>query len=258
MRKFTFQDIELNYKIKGAGKPLLFLHGFLENHKMWDKVIDDFSNDEYTCLVIDLPCHGESRFKGHKCSMKSMANAIDALLISLKIKVEFYIGHSMGGYVALELNTLRSAHIILLHSNFWADSKAKRQDRNRVIEIVSQNKDLFIKEAIPNLFAEENKINCEENIQEIISGAIELPINEIQAATAGMRDRSAFYQFEETQRLSIIQGEKDPIIPMQKMIEEVTLLNIRHELIELKDVGHMSIWEAQGLLIKSLKSIISQ
>ncbi|MFT4601753.1 MAG: pimeloyl-ACP methyl ester carboxylesterase [Arenicella sp.] len=225
---------------------------------MWSPLIPSLIKDGFQCILIDLPCHGESRYQGDKCGMLQMAQTLEAFLKDKNLSPEFYVGHSMGGYVSLELNQLRPAKIILLHSNFWEDNAQKQIDRNRVIEVVEKNKSLFIKEAIPNLFAPSNKSSCMTSIQELIDEALEIPTKEIQAATAGMRDRNSFYKFSKSQSLHIIHGKHDPIISGDKLRKEISKLNIKHELIELENVGHMSIWEDTGLLIKSLKHIISR
>ncbi|OIQ37794.1 MAG: hypothetical protein BM555_00220 [Crocinitomix sp. MedPE-SWsnd] len=226
---------------------------------MWEGLVPKFVKEGFQCIFIDLPCHGNSRFEGENCSMKHMALQVNLLINELNIQDEItVVGHSMGGYVALELNGLRPCEVILLHSNFWADGDQKKTERNRVIDIVEKNKALFIKEAIPNLFAPFNKEKCHNDIRLLVNGAIENPVNEIQAATAGMRDRDAFYKLNNDSTLHIIHGEFDPIISTAKMNEELANFKGQHELIVLKGVGHMSIWENESLLIKRLMSIISQ
>lgn len=254
------KDTELNiaYEIEGEGQPLLFLHGFLENKEIWKDIIPNFLVDGFRCITIDLPCHGMSRFHNDKCSMKFMATQVHELLNKLNIKEKItVIGHSMGGYVGLELNLLRSAKIVLLHSNFWADSASKREDRDRVIEIVKHGKTKFIQEAIPNLFSQSNKTKCDEIIKAIISSSCQIPTNEIQAATAGMRDRRGFYDLSRHE-LCMIHGSEDPIISTKILHAELKKLKYKIELVTLPEVGHMSIWEDEAALIKAIKSLIIQ
>jgi pimeloyl-ACP methyl ester carboxylesterase len=248
--------VHIDYKIEGEGLPLLFLHGFLENQQMWDSILPDFLVDGYKCITIDLPCHGNSRFKGEICSMAFMAKQVDLVLKELNITDKVItIGHSMGGYVALELSQLRSTKTLLLHSNFWADSDAKKIDRNRVIELVENGKKKFIQEAIPNLFALENREKCRDTIQLIIASACGIPFQEIQAATAGMRDRKPFYDLM-AEELRIIHGQKDPIISTTTLAQEQKKLINNIAVIHLQNVGHMSIWEDGQSLIKAIKSLI--
>ena len=187
-------------------KSLVFLHGFLEDHSIWKDIIPEFILQGYGCLVVDLPCHGASRFKGKICTMSYMAEIVNVLIAELKLSPAKAIGHSMGGYVALELNALRSVEPILLHSNFWADSDQKNNDRNRVIAVVKTNKELFINEAIPGLFANTTKERHTEVIAQLKEKAKAIPAHEICAATAGMRDRRAFYEKTDNTRISIIHG----------------------------------------------------
>ena len=256
MLKFEHKNLNLHYQIEGSGETLVFLHGFLENHSMWNELVPNFIAEGYSCMTIDLPCHGKSRYTGDKCTMKAMALVVDQLLHALKIEVNTIIGHSMGGYVGLELIQLRSAQLVLLHSNFWEDSPQKKIDRNRVIEIVKKNKSLFIQEAIPALFAPENKNKCKLAIHSLIKKAQNIPSKEIAAATAGMRDRTFFDLRSKTKIISIIQGEHDPIISTQQIKKELAEHDWQIKLVELKNVGHMSIWEDPKNLIKELKNLI--
>ena len=248
--------LNIYYEIKGEGKPLLFLHGFLEDHAMWESIYTNFLVEGFQCILVDLPCHGNSRFEGDECSMGFMAEEVHQLLDFLKINEPILVvGHSMGGYVGLELSQLRPTQLVLLHSNFWADSDSKKLDRNRVIKIVEQGKKKFIQEAIPNLFAPENRENCAAIINQLIEKASTIPYKEIQAATAGMRDRSAFKNTEKSS-FAMIHGELDPIISTKMVKEELSQLANKPQLINLQNVGHMSIWEDHPSLIKALKTLL--
>ncbi len=267
MPSFHFQNTTIYYCLSEASEnedgdkidkdeTLVFLHGFLEDHSIWDQIIPSFLQDGYQCLSIDLPCHGQSRFNEAICTMEFMANAVDALLSELKLSPRKVVGHSMGGYVSLELSKLRQIEPILLHSNFWADPEEKKNDRNRVIEIVKKNKALFINEAIPGLFAPINKANNKEVINQLIKKANLIPASEICAATAGLRDREAFYSLDNNQRFSILHGDLDPIIPTKKMLSELDKVANFHLFSSMPDVGHMGIWEDPKTVISSIKSIL--
>lgn len=265
MPNFSFENNQIHYKVfqpeplddeEIESKSLVFLHGFLEDLSIWNDIIPSFQEEGYTCLTIDLPCHGSSRFDGEICSMSFMAETVFSLISFLNLNPDKIIGHSMGGYVALELTKMVKSEPILLHSNFWEDSPQKKIDRNRVIEIVKKNKSLFINEAIPGLFAPTNKDSHLTVIQGLIDKANETPANEICAATAGMRDRQAFYQLKSNLRVSIIHGDLDPIIQSEKMTEELQNISSSYLFTNMIDVGHMGIWEDPKTVISSIKSIL--
>lgn len=255
MHSITFKGQKLFYHTKGKGRPIILLHGFLEDSTMWDGLKNEFS-ENYQLVCVDLPCHGESRFEGEICPMGHMAQMIHQLCSELNFDNPMVIGHSMGGYVGLELAKLRIIDLILLHSNFWADPEEKKRDRNRVIDIVRTNKDLFIREAIPGLFAEENREKCVKNIAALIQKAQKISANEIIAATAGMRDRAPNYEIMESQKVTIIHGVHDPIISQSVLEHELSQLAHQANLIELQKCGHMSIWEAPDALSSAIKNAL--
>ena len=257
MRSISFEGQDLYYHIEGEGIPVLLLHGFLENQSIWDNIKPSIIASGCRVITVDLPCHGKSRFDGEICTMEFMAEGILKVLSHEKIENPFLFGHSMGGYVGLELIKRIPVGLTLLHSNFWADSENKKHDRNRVIEVVTHSKKRFIREAIPNLFAPENRSKNEQDIETLISGACEIPIREIQASTAGMRDRNDNTVLLDEHNIYIIHGEEDPIIPSELLLSELKKVSKDIQLFTIKNCGHMSVWESPETLIKLMKSVIS-
>ena len=256
MQKFTHNSTNLHYKILGEGKPILFLHGFLEDHSIWNPIYPFFLEKKYQIILIDLPCHGLSRFNGESCSMMEIASVISKFLSDKKIVEPFVFGHSMGGYVGLELLRLCKINLTLVHSNFWEDSEEKRKDRNRVIEVVKRNKNLFLSESIPNLFATENRKIFTETINELVKKANEIPANEIIAATCGIRDRKASYDLMDQHSISLIQGAADPVIPELVLESENKKLTHLPTINKIENCGHMSFYEQPSALINHLLSVI--
>ena len=188
--------------------------------------------------------------------MIHMAEEVINLLNENDIKTPYLIGHSMGGYVGLEVLKLVKAKLILLHSNFWSDPEEKKQDRNRVIEVVKRNSSLFVKEAIPALFAEANIDKCQTAIKSLIKQANQISIEEIVAATVGIRDRLDNRQVMEENDIGIIHGAEDPVIPTLKLMAETSTLASKVEIVTIENSGHMSIWEAKVALIESIKRLL--
>lgn len=256
MEQFKWQDLTLHYRVSGNGDPVLFLHGFLEDASMWEGIYPAIAAEGFQVFCLDLPCHGESRYNGQVCEMKEMAEIVAAFIKSQQLSKPIIIGHSMGGYVGLELAKLMEIELILLHSNFWADAEEKKKDRDRVAQIVKSNKNRLIQEAIPNLFAPFNRIKCRKTIQELIEKAAEIPANEIIAATIGMRNRLPNHTVLNTTKTSIIQGDHDPIIPTDLLLENMAEYLAKEQVYIIENSGHMSIWEQPENLINSLKLIL--
>jgi pimeloyl-ACP methyl ester carboxylesterase len=147
------------YRTSGDGPALVFLHGFLESSTMWDDL--SLESLGFQLIFIDLPGHGQSDLltgEGDP-SMAQMAGLVAEVLSDLGIEKFDVVGHSMGGYVALELKQILQGcgRVVLLNSNFWSDSEEKKRDRIRVADLAFKAKDLLVQQAIPGLFFRKEK-----------------------------------------------------------------------------------------------------
>jgi pimeloyl-ACP methyl ester carboxylesterase len=161
------------------------------------------------------------------------------------------VGHSLGGYVGCYLleNDPRLEHLVLLHSHPWADSPAKKTDRERVSELVKTKAAFFIREAIPNLFAHATLHHLA--IEKYCSIADQMLPEAISWSTLAMRDRPSsealLQRFND--RVSIVQGQLDPLIPNEELRRFAEQASIGFH--EIADCGHMG-QEEQPEAIKNI------
>lgn len=233
---------------KGVGTTLVLIHGFLESSVIWDHLQLDQSFD---CIFVDLPGHGKNNY-AKDCSIAEIAEDIRILINELQIESYKIIGHSLGGYVALELieRDMRCSDITLLNSNFWTDDETKKIDRRRVAKLVENKKEFFISEAIPSLFAKPEKFKDE--IALLIHNASEIPWQSIASLSIAMSERKDFSDWiEQNQgKVTIIQGKKDKTVLLNTMNTKTGNLNSIN--IHLLNDGHMSWCENPENLIKIL------
>ena len=86
--------------------------------------------------------------------MMEMAASVWELLEALAIDTIQVVGHSMGGYVSIELAELKPdkvTQVCLFHSHCAADSATKKLNRDRTVKVFEQNAKRCIKEVIPSL-----------------------------------------------------------------------------------------------------------
>jgi pimeloyl-ACP methyl ester carboxylesterase len=255
MRIVNYKNIKVHYWVFGNGDPIVFLHGFLEDHTMWKSIKKEFLKT-HQVVLIDLPCHGLTKFDGEICSMELMAKCVHQVLKQEQICKPMVFGHSMGGYVGLELLKIIPIVLTLVHSNFWADDKEKKNSRDRVVDVVKTKKSFFINEAIPNLFWKNNIHKCKKDIERLINKASKISSKQIISATKGMRDRQENSDLLKSHSIKIIQGEYDPIIPQYIMRNHLSELKINVPCQVVKNVGHMSIWEDTVHLIDAIKTLM--
>ena len=248
----------LSYQTRGTGPALVFLHGFMESSTMWDYVsLQTLPNQQ---IFIDLPGHGQSDLLtgDGDPSMQQMAEHVSEVLSDLGIEQFDVVGHSMGGYVALELKQMLPgcARVVLLNSNFWADSEEKKRDRIRVADLAFKAKELLVQQAIPGLFfrKEQDKVACQALIQE----ARRLLPESIAYAALAMRNRKdhtgTVVSFPND--FIMIHGENDPLVSMALLLERTSDLPIRVH--PLSDAGHMAHIEQGSEIPKVLLAFLNE
>jgi pimeloyl-ACP methyl ester carboxylesterase len=71
----------LHFEKIGSGKPVVFLHGFLESSAMWESL--DLAQFPFQSILIDLPGHGKTPFLPDDVSIAAMAQEVSETLQSL-------------------------------------------------------------------------------------------------------------------------------------------------------------------------------
>jgi len=96
----TLNGFQAAYTDEGKGLPLVLVHGFPFDRRVWSKQVDAFQG---SCRVIapDLRGFGESEAVAGPTPMSSFAEDLHTLLQQLDTGPIILAGHSMGGYVAL-------------------------------------------------------------------------------------------------------------------------------------------------------------
>jgi pimeloyl-ACP methyl ester carboxylesterase len=89
---------------KGAGEPLLLLHGIGHRRQAWDPVLDQLAA-RYDVIAADLPGFGESDPypPGTRIDMEAACRVVVAELDRLGVERPHVMGNSLGGAMALEL-----------------------------------------------------------------------------------------------------------------------------------------------------------
>lgn len=252
----------LNFSISGEGNAIVFLHGFLESNSMWDYLALEELN--FQKIFIELPGHGQSALTddSDNPSLNFYANEVQEVLSFLKIEKFSIVGHSLGAYVALILkeNNLGCQKVVLLNSNFWADSEQKKKDRLRVAEIAFKAKKVFINEAIPNLFGQVELFRNE--IEALKEEAMKIESESIAYAALAMRQRKDYTQMiaENPSDFFIIHGDLDRLVTTEFLLEqtrEVFKENLENQVLVIQEAGHMAHIETSEEVIELLSKIFN-
>lgn len=88
----------LSYKLEGSGIPIVFIHGFSLDSRMWKPQVEYFRKTNQV-ITYDMRGFGESETPS---GPYSHAEDLHELLVSLKIYKAHIVGLSLGGEVAID------------------------------------------------------------------------------------------------------------------------------------------------------------
>ncbi|UMB52679.1 alpha/beta fold hydrolase [Lutibacter sp. A64] len=252
---FSYKNIAVNFTSKGTGKTIVLIHGFLEDSTMWNSVSKELSK-KYRVICIDLLGHGKTENLGYIHTMQDQATMVIAVLKHLRLRKYILVGHSMGGYIALEICKLAPTNVkglCLMNSTALPDSEEKKINRDRAIVAVKQNHKTFIRIAIPMLFSEENRTIFNSEIEEITNNALNISPQGITAALEGMKIREDYTSIYKSANFPILMvvGKQDPALDYNSLIAQTKNTNVK--VVEFSD-GHMSHIENKEAFITTLAS----
>jgi 3-oxoadipate enol-lactonase len=250
----------LHFVEKGAGRPLVLLHGFPLDLRMWTAQIDDLSS-RWRVIAPDFRGFGKSAISG-PFTVPSLAADIHEFLQSLGALPCVLAGLSMGGYVAMNYarkfpGDLRG--LILLDTKDAADNAEQRENRNRMIEVVRSKGSPAIAELmIGKLLSPDTASHRPEIVKSLRNMMEACPALTIEHALAALRDRPDMT--DELPKIAtptlIVVGEADALTPVavaEKMHKRIP----KSQLAIIPGAGHMSPMEQPSLVNRAMRQFLN-
>lgn len=218
--KATINNVQLAYDDHGVGLPVIFLHAFPLNRRMWEgELMALLGEERYRLVALDWRGFGESEITTGISSMELFAGDVAGLMDALGIQNAILCGLSMGGYAAfafLRKYPQRVAGLILADTRPGADTPEAQANRENVAQIAeTQGTGAIADLQVPRLISEYTRKRhpeVEARIRQLIDEATP---QGIAAASRGMVQRA-----DSTELLGgiscptlVIVGEQDALIP---------------------------------------------
>jgi pimeloyl-ACP methyl ester carboxylesterase len=102
LRHVTIHGHRVGYRMAGEGPAIVLVHGLTGSSTTWREVMPALARD-HTVIAPDLLGHGESAKPRGDYSLGAHASGVRDLLVALGIERATFVGHSLGGGVALQL-----------------------------------------------------------------------------------------------------------------------------------------------------------
>lgn len=247
---------KLSYREYRNGTPnLVFLHGLMEDARMWDDFLIDLP---FHCYAIDLPGYGGS--KQHEfSSVAEAAKLVNETVEKLELKTFVLVGHSMGGYVALSYAKQFSDDLLglgMIHSHPFADSEEKVAEREKTIDFINKfGLSIYAQQFFPNLFARSYKDNLAIHTLSLRSTQQDQG-RVIQSMRALIRRPEEVETAKSLNMPSLwVLGTEDKLMDLERTLEvAATCDQAQIEIYE--NVGHMSMFEHTKVLRKDIIKFI--
>ncbi len=96
----------IRYREAGAGKPIVFVHGYLVDGRLWDGVVDELA-DRYRCIAPDWPIGAQQIAMKPDADLSpyGIAATIASLLEALDLDDVTIVGNDSGGAMSQVLVT---------------------------------------------------------------------------------------------------------------------------------------------------------
>ena len=126
---FDYKDYRIHYRAFPAENEkgqIFMIHGFALSSYCFVMLAEKLVEAGYTCVLADLPDFGYSTRENKDTDMLPRDEIMHALMVSLSDKPWFVAGHSMGGFVALDIaaNYPDSVKNLLLYGTSGNDGAA--------------------------------------------------------------------------------------------------------------------------------------
>ncbi|KTD60140.1 lipolytic enzyme [Legionella sainthelensi] len=252
--KLSNADQFISYTEVGQGKPLLLIHAFPTDQRLWQPQLEGLKK-HFHVITLDLWGFGQSSGgDGRAISMSEYADEVKQLLDYLNIDKAIIAGESMGGYIALaflQKYTNKTAGLVLSNTQTLADSEEMKATREATALDVLEN---GIDSLIKGFMAKSLSPNASEEIKAYLYHILtQQKPTALASALRGMalRETTSHVLATTTVPVLIITGEFDKIISPQQSVA-MHALSKNSQLVILADAGHLSSFEQPNLWNQSV------
>ena len=259
MPTYDLNGVQLHYTDQGSGTPLVLLHGFPLDSRMWDAQVAALAAGRRV-IAPDLRGFGQSRFDG-AFTLGVLADDVHALLAGIGALPCVLGGLSMGGYVALAYAKKYPADLrglMLIDTKAEADTAEGKQGREKMIDLVrKEGPKAIADQMVPKMLAGDAAGQRPQSAASLRALMEACPPKTIEHALAAMRDRpdrAGELASIEAPTLVIV-GESDAITPPD-VAEAMARKIPGARLVTIRGAGHMSPMEQPEQVNRAIRSFM--
>lgn len=249
--RIDISNAQINVEVKGRGQPVLLVHGFPFDHRMWSHQFAELGQ-RVQVIAPDLRGYGTSSALREPTSIARFAEELMEVLDRLPVESPADLcGLSMGGYIALQLVHRwpdRFRRLVLCHTRSAADSVETARGRRLAIEQIRRRGPAdFLAAMAEKLIAPSTASNSPEKRAEMMQWLAEASPESLVHTLDALATRPDATPWLGSLPLPVlvVAGNEDGITPaaeMREMAEKIP----QARFIALPDCGHLSPLERPG------------
>lgn len=247
----TIDGRTMSYESTGAGRPLVLLHAFPFDGRMWRRTAADL---ERQVIAPDLRGFGESA--PAPFSIADLADDVAALLDVLGLERAAVGGLSMGGYVALafaQRHPARLAALVLADTKAGPDTPEARKARGEAIALVqAKGVEAYLEQNLPRLLAP----GASHAVRDDVRSLGRQQPGSVIAGLEALRDRP-----DRRGELAAIRAPTLVIVGAEDALTPPTEARAMADaipgarLVEIAGAGHLSNLEAPAAFMQALETV---
>ena len=255
--------IDLRYRAAGSGRPLILLHAFPVDSRLYDSQLSaaDAGRINARLIAVDLPGFGASPLPDPApdvLTVEEIADALAALIVREGWESAVVGGVAIGGYSALDLAVRRPelvAGLVLFACKAAADSPAMAPKREDVARLaLHHGAEAVADELHAQPLGPQADGAVRAGMREMIAAADPRAIAALVRGIARRPDPSAALARVQVPAL-VVAGESDPFAHIEDVRNTARLLP-NADFAVLKGIGHMAPLEAPVAVTSALASFI--
>lgn len=255
----TINNILTAYQEHGSGKPLVLIHGFPLDWRIFEQQVPELSKKSRV-IAPDLPGFGQSK-SAKPFSIASLADHVHKLLKSLNALPCALGGLSMGGYIALAFAKKYPkdlSALILMDTRAEGDAPEGKAARDKMIELIrKEGSKAIADQMLPKMFTEQTIKSNPDAVKKIRDIMEHCPPKTIEHALVALRDREDYSGILSsiTAPTLIIVGEQDAITP-PKMAQTLHEKIANSKLVQIAGAGHVSTMETPAEVTNAMAAFL--
>jgi len=240
-------DAEIFYEVLGDGPPVVLLHPFPANHKLWLPAVRALTS-RYRVILPDLRGHGQSGLGEGPATMEKHAADIARVIDDATVDHAPLVGNSIGGYAIFEFwrrYRERASALVLCNTKAQADTAEGRAGRLQAADdVMDRGTEPFFESMVPKLMGK----TTVRSRPDLVDGALrmmrEMSREDVAMVQRGMAERPDSIETLKTINVPtlIITGDEDTLTGVAEA--ELMRRNIPgSEMKVISKAGHYSPWE---------------